>query len=103
MQIRKGEKIIQQEKQTNKIEQENDELEPETKEIKREILRKIHQIKHMKIEEREKLCQVKSKKEAKILINRVKIATKEILCAYEETLETMNEVIYAGAYVVTEM
>ena len=62
MQIRKGEKIIQQEKQTNKIEQENDELEPETKEIKREILRKIHQIKHMKIEEREKLWSSQIKK-----------------------------------------
>ena len=35
-------------------------------------------------------------------MNRMKIATKEILCECEETLETMNEVIYAGAYVVTE-
>ena len=25
-----------------------------------------------------------------------------MLCKYEETLETINEVIYAGAYVVTE-
>ena len=41
-------------------------------------------------------------KKVKILINGAKIVTKEILCECEETLETMNEVIYAGAYVVTE-
>ena len=100
--IRKEEKIIQQEEQTDKIEQENYELEPETKEIKKEVLRKIHQIKHMKIEDREKLCKIRPDKKAKILINSTKIAIKEILCECEETLETMNEVIYAGAYVVTE-
>ena len=52
--IRKGEKIIQQEKQTDKIEPENYELEPETKKIKEEILRKMHQIKYIEIEERQK-------------------------------------------------
>ena len=52
--IRKGEKIIQQEKQTDKIEQENYELEPETKKIKEEILRKMHQIKYTEIEEKQK-------------------------------------------------
>ena len=52
--IRKGEKIIQQEKQTDKTEQENYELEPETKKIKEEILRKMHQIKYIEIEERQK-------------------------------------------------
>ena len=52
--IRKGEKIIQQEKQTDKIEQENYELEPETKKIKEEILRKMHQIKYIEIEEKQK-------------------------------------------------
>ena len=52
--IRKGEKIIQQEKQTDKIEQENYELEPETKKIKEEILRKMHQIRYIEIEERQK-------------------------------------------------
>ena len=57
--IRKGEKIIPKEKQADKIEQENYELEPETKEIKEEIFRKIHQIKYMKIEEREKLCKIR--------------------------------------------
>ena len=56
----------------------------------------------MKIEEREKLCEIKLDKKAKILINRAKIATKEILYECEEKLETLNEVIYAGAYVVTE-
>ena len=56
----------------------------------------------MKIEEREKLCKIRLDKKVKILINGAKIVTKEILCECEETLETMNEVIYAGAYVVTE-
>ena len=56
----------------------------------------------MKIEERENLCKTRLDKKVKILMNRMKIATKEILCECEETLETMNEVIYAGAYVVTE-
>ena len=41
-------------------------------------------------------------KKANILINRAKIATKEILYECEEKLETLNEVIYAGVYVVTE-
>ena len=56
----------------------------------------------MKIEETEKLCKNRLDKKAKILINRAKLATKEILCECEETLETMNEVIYTGAYVLTE-
>ena len=38
----------------------------------------------------------------KILIYRTKIATKEILCEYEEVLETMNEDIYERSYVVKE-
>ena len=94
--------MIHQEKQIYKIEQENYELKPETKEIKEQILRKIHQIKYMKIEEREKLSKFTLDKKAKILINRVKIATKEILCACEEILETIKEIIYAGGCVVTE-
>ena len=40
--IRNGENILQQEEQADKIEQVNYELEPETKELKEEILRKIH-------------------------------------------------------------
>ena len=52
--IRNGENIIQQDEQADKIEQVNDELEPETKELKEEILRAIHQIKYMRVEERER-------------------------------------------------
>ena len=73
--IRIGEKIIQQEKQTDKVEQEKCEIEPEKKEIKEEVLRKIYQIKYMKIEEREKLCKIRSGEKAEILINRAKVAT----------------------------
>ena len=77
------------------------ELEPQTREVKEEVLRKIHQIKYMRVEEREKLCKITSDNRARILINRAKIATKEILRKFKETLENMNKVIYAGAYVVT--
>ena len=56
----------------------------------------------MRVEERQKLCKIRSDKRARILINRAKIATKEILRECEETLENINEVIYARAYVVTE-
>ena len=70
--IRNGENIIQQEEQADKIEQVNYELEPETKELKEEILRKTHQIKYMRVEEREKLCKIRSDKSARILINRAK-------------------------------
>ena len=77
------------------------ELEPQTKEGKEEVLGKIHQIKYMRVEEREKLCKITSDNSARILINRAKIATKETLRTFKETLENMNEVIYAGAYVVT--
>lgn len=47
--IRKIEKIIQQEKQKDKIKPKNYKLESEIKEIKKEILRKTYQTKHMKI------------------------------------------------------
>ena len=100
--IRKGEKVIQQKGETEKTEHKIYEFEPETKEIKEEVLRKIHQIKYIKIEETEKLCKIRSDKKVKILIYRTKIATKEILCEYEEVLETMNEDIYEGSYVVKE-
>ena len=56
----------------------------------------------MKIEEKEKLCKIRLDKKAKILTNRANIATKEILCECEETLEIMIEVLCAGSYVVTE-
>ena len=52
--IKKGEKIIQQEKQTDKIEQEYYKLEPEIKKIKEEILRKIDMyMKHTYMEYRD--------------------------------------------------
>ena len=47
-----------------------------------------------------KFCKIISDKKAKILINKAKIATKEILRECEETLETMNEVVDAGVYFV---
>ena len=100
--IRKGEKVIQQKGETEKTEHKIYEFEPETKEIKEEVLRKTHQIKYIKIEETEKLCKIRSDKKVKILIYRTKIATKEILCEYEEVLETMNEDIYERSYVVKE-
>ena len=100
--IRKGEKVIQQKGETEKTEHKIYEFEPETKEIKEEVLRKIHQIKYIKIEETEKLCKIRSDKKVKILIYRTKIAAKEILCEYEEVLETMNEDIYERSYVVKE-
>ena len=43
---------MQQEEQADKIEKVNYELEPETKELKEEISRKMHQIKYMRVEER---------------------------------------------------
>lgn len=56
----------------------------------------------MKNEKREKLCKIRSVKKAKILISRTKMAAKEILCECEETMESMNKVICAGAYAVAE-
>ena len=48
--IRNGENIIQHEEPMNR----NNDLEPETKELKEEVLRKMHQIKYMGVEERER-------------------------------------------------
>ena len=42
-------------------------------------------MKYMRVEEREKLCKIRSDKRAKMLINRAKISTKEILRECEET------------------
>ena len=53
--IRKWEKLMLQKEQTDKIELENYKLEPKAKEKREEMLIKIHQIKYMKIEGREKL------------------------------------------------
>ena len=56
----------------------------------------------MKNEKREKLCKIRSVKKAKILISRTKMAAKEILCECEETMDSMNKVICAGAYAVAD-
>ena len=56
----------------------------------------------MKLENLENLCKIRSNTKTKILINREKIARNGILCEYEETLETMKEVIYAEGFVVTK-
>ena len=66
--IKNGENIILQEEQADKTEQVNYELKPETKELKEEILRKIHQIKYMRVEEREKLSKIRSDQRARILV-----------------------------------
>ena len=55
-----------------------------------------------KLEKKKNFVKSDWTKKTKILINRAKIATKEILCECEETLEAMNEFIYTRAYVVTE-
>ena len=52
--------------------------------------------------EREKLCKIRLDKRATVLINRAKIATKEILRQCEETLGNINEVIYTEVYAVAE-
>ena len=91
--IRNGENIIQQEEQVDKIKKINYELELETKELNEEILGKIQQIKYMRVEEREKLSKIRSGKRASILINRAKIATKEILRESEEMKLFMQELM----------
>ena len=88
--IRKGKNKIQQEKQTDKIEQENYELEPEKKRHKRTNFKKNTAGQINKFEEIEKLCKIRSDTNTKIKINKAKMTTKEILCEYEETLETMK-------------
>ena len=88
--IRKGKNKIQQEKQTDKIEQENYELEPEKKRHKRRNFKKNTAGQINKFEEIEKLCKIRSDTNTKIKINKAKMTTKEILCEYEETLETMK-------------
>ena len=70
--------------------------------MKEEILRQIIQIKDIDIEDRQKLCKIKSDKKTQKLIDRAKKAAKEIMNECEETLVTTNEVIYAGAYIITE-
>ena len=110
-QIRQGKEVNQQ-NQNPEMEQpqesardmpeEREELDAETKEMKEEILRQIIQLKNLDIEDRQKLCKTRSAKKAQKLIDKAKKAVKEILNECEETLVTTKEVIYAGAYVITE-
>ena len=106
-QIRQGKEINQQnqnpemeqpQENTRDISEEREELGAETKEMKEEILRQIIQLKNTDIEDRQKLCKIRSDKKVRKLIDRAKKAAKEIMNEYEETLITTNEVIYAGAY-----
>ena len=106
-QIRQGKEINQQnqnpemeqpQENTRDMSEEREELGAETKEMKEEILRQIIQLKNTDIEDRQKLCKIRSDKKVRKLIDRAKKAAKEIMNEYEETLITTNEVIYAGAY-----
>ena len=110
-QIRKGKKVNQQnqnpemeqsQENTRDMPEEREEPDAETKEMKEEILRQIFQLKSIDIEDRERLCKIRSDKRARKLIGRVKKTAKEIMNECEETVFTSNEVIYAGAYVITE-
>ena len=106
-QIRQGKEINQQnqnpemeqpQENTRDMSEEREELGAETKEMKEEILRQIIPLKNTDIEDRQKLCKIRSDKKVRKLIDRAKKAAKEIMNEYEETLITTNEVIYAGAY-----
>ena len=110
-QIRKGKKVNQQnqnpemeqsQENTRDMPEEREEPDAETKEMKEEILSQIFQLKSIDIEDREKLCKIRPDKRARKSIGRVKKAAKEIMNEREETVFTSNEVIYAGAYVITE-
>ena len=70
--------------------------------MKDKILRKILQIKFTNIEDRETLSKIQTDKTGKKLIERAKIAVKEIINEFEKTLETINEIIYTAASVITE-
>ena len=61
--------------------EEKEEIDTETKEMKEEILRQIIQIKNIDIEDRQKLCKIRSDKKAQKLK-----AAKEIMNECEETL-----------------
>ena len=110
-QIRQGKEVNQQNQNpemeqphenTSDMSEEREELEAETKEMKEEILRQIIQLKNIDIEDRQKLWKIRSDKKVRKLIDRTKKAAKEVMNECEETLVTTNEVIYSGAYVVTE-
>ena len=80
-------------------------LDAETKELKDDNLdkrRKILQIKFTNAEDTERLSKIWTVKKEKKLIERIKIAMKEIINESEETLETTNEIMYAAEYVIME-
>ena len=80
-QIRQGKEVNQQ-NQNPEMEQpqesardmpeEREELDAETKEMKEEILRQIVQLKNLDIEDRQKLCKIRSAKKARKLIDKRK-------------------------------
>ena len=78
--------------------EEREELDAETKKMKEEILRQIIQMKSIDIEDRQKLCKIRSDKKIQKLIDRAKKAAKEIMIEYEETLVNTNEVVHAGVF-----
>ena len=92
----------QPQENTRDMPEEREEPDAETNEIKEETLRQRIQLKNIDIEDRQKLCKIRSDKKARKLIDRAKKAAEEIMNEYEETLVTTNEVIYAGAYVIIE-
>ena len=109
-QVRQGKEVDQQnqnpemeqpQENTRDMAEEMEELDAETKEMKEQILRQISQVKNIDIEDRQKLCKMRSDKKARNIIDRAK-AVKEIMNECEETLVTTNEVIHAEAYVTTE-
>ena len=65
-------KMEQPQENTRDMLEEREELDAETKEMKEEILRQITQLKNIDIEDRQKLCKIRSNKKARILINRAK-------------------------------
>ena len=72
------------------------ETDAETKELKDEILREMLQIKFTNVEDIEMLCKIKINKKGEKRIERAKIAVKQIINGFEETL------IYAAASVITK-
>ena len=86
--IRQGKEVHQQnqypemeqpQENTRDMPEEKEELDAETKEMKEGILRQIIQIKNIDIEDRQKLCKIRSDKKARKLIDRAKKAAKEIM------------------------
>ena len=80
--------------------EEREELDAETKKMKEEILRQIIQMKSIDIEDRQKLCKIRSDKKTQKLIDRAKKNCKRNMIEHKETLVNTNEVVHAGVYVI---